>query len=73
MCAQRSKESQRQRAFELLAEESQVPIDEVTQRYENEFAKNSRSERALPVFSPASLCDVRKSLLGRANGERPPE
>jgi len=55
MCVQRSQESQRQHGFERLAKESHVPIAEVAQLYENEWAKLALGAR-FAGFLATSLC-----------------
>ena len=72
MSAQRSNESQRERAFEHLAHESQVSVEEVARLYENERAKLAVGARLTGFLAIFSLRNVRTRLRGRANGEQVP-
>lgn len=72
MHADRGKESARHRAIAFLAEESQVPIDEVAQLYEDERAElevGARITGFLPIFA---VRKVRALLRQRSTGKRQP-
>lgn len=71
MYADHSKGSHQQRAIELLAQESQVPINEVAQLYEDERAGlevGARITGFLPIFA---IRKVREMLRLRSAGKRP--
>ena len=64
--------SHQQRAIEFLAQESQVPINEVAQLYEGERAElevGARLTGFLPIFA---IRKVREMLRQRSTGKRPP-
>ena len=71
MYADHSKGSHQQRAIEFLAQESQVPINEVAQLYEDERAGlevGARITGFLPIFA---IRKVREMLRRRSAGKRP--
>jgi Protein of unknown function (DUF3562) len=71
MYTDRSKGSYQQRAIEFLARESQVPINEVAQLYEDEragLAVGARITGFLPIFA---IRNVRETLRRRSAGKRP--
>jgi hypothetical protein len=71
MYADLSKGSHQQRAIEFLAQESQVPINEVAQLYEDERAElevGARLTGFLPIFA---IRKVREMLRRRSTGKRP--
>ena len=71
MYADHSKGSHQQRAIEFLAQESQVPINEVAQLYEDERAGlevGARITGFLPIFA---IRKVREMLRLRSAGKRP--
>jgi len=71
MHADHSKGSHQQRAIEFLAQESQVPINEVARLYEDERAElevGARLTGFLPIFA---IRKVREMLCRRSAGKRP--
>jgi len=71
MYADHSKGSQEQRAIEFLAQESQVPINEVAQLYEGERAAlevGARLTGFVPIFA---IRKVRALLRRRSTAKRP--
>ncbi len=72
MDAQPGKKSHQQQAIEFLAQESQVPIDEVARLYEDERAGlevGARLSGFLPIFA---IRRVREMLRVRSTAMRPP-
>jgi hypothetical protein len=70
MSADHSKGSHQQRAIEFLAQESQVPINEAAQLYEDERAElevGARLTGFLPIFA---IRKVREMLRRRSAGKR---
>jgi len=70
MHADHSKGSHQQRAIEFLAQESQVPINEIAQLYEDERAElavGARLTGFLPIFA---IRKVREMLRRRSVGKR---
>ena len=68
MGALRSKESQRQRACEFLARESQVSLDEVKRLYEDEWARLALDARMTDYLSVFTVRNVRNRLRARSKG-----
>jgi hypothetical protein len=67
MYADREERSNHQRAIEFVARESQVPINEVAQLYEDERAElevDARITRFLPIFA---IRKVRETLRQRSD------
>jgi hypothetical protein len=72
MYADHSKGSHQERAIEFLAQESQVPINEVAQLYKDERAAlevGARLTGFVPIFA---IRKVRAMLRRRSTGRRPP-
>lgn len=66
-----SKESHHQRAIESLAEESQVPVDEVAQLYEDTHAELEAGAHIRSFLGIFALRNVRKTLRQRSRAEPP--
>jgi hypothetical protein len=66
-----SKQSHHQRAIESLAEESQVPVNEVAQLYEDAHAELESGARVRSFLGIFALRKVRKMLHQRSRGEPP--
>jgi len=64
-----SKESHHQRAIEVLAAESQVPVNEVAQLYEDARAELEAGARIRNFLGIFALRKVRKTLLERSRGK----
>jgi len=62
-----SKESHHRRAIESLAEESQVPVNEVAQLYEHAHAELEAGARVRSFLGIFALRSVRKTLLERSH------
>jgi hypothetical protein len=61
MHAERSTHSQRERAVEVLAQESRAPIDDVAQLYGKELAKlevDARIKSFIPIFALRNVRDL---------------
>ena len=72
MYAQPGKKSHQQQAIEFMAQESQVPIDEVARLYEDERAELEAGARLtgfLPIFA---IRKVREILRQRSIGKLSP-
>jgi hypothetical protein len=72
MFPQPSKKSLQQRAIELLARESQAPIDEVTRLYEDEWAELEDGARITGFLAILTTRNVREMLRRRSTGKRLP-
>lgn len=70
MYADHSKESRHQRAIEFLAQESQVPVNEVAQLYENARAKLEVGARIRSFLGIFAIRNVRKMLRQRSPESR---
>jgi len=68
MYADHGKESHHQRAIESLAEESQVPVNEVAQLYEDARAKLEVGARIRSFVGIFAIRNVRKALRQRSRG-----
>jgi hypothetical protein len=66
-----SKGSHHQRAIEFLAHESQVPINEVAQLYEDELADLNMGARITAFLGIFTFRNVRETLRKRRAGKRP--
>ena len=66
-----SKESHHQRAIESLAEESQVPVNEVARLYEDARAELEAGARIRSFLGIFALRNVRKMLRQRGRGKAP--
>ena len=64
-----SQESHHQRAIESLAEESQVPVNEVARLYEDARAELEAGARIRNFLGIFALRKVRKALLERSRGK----
>jgi len=64
-----SKESHHERALESLAEESQVPVNEVARLYEGVHAELEAGARIRSFIGIFALRKVRKTLLERSGGK----
>jgi uncharacterized protein DUF3562 len=64
-----SKESHHQRAIESLAEESQVPVNEIARLYEDARAELEAGARIRSFIGIFALRKVRKTLLERSRGK----
>jgi hypothetical protein len=64
--------SHHQRAIEFLAHESQLPINEVTQLYEDELADLSVGARITAFLGILTFRKVRERLRKRSTGKRLP-
>jgi hypothetical protein len=62
--------SHQQRAIEFLARESQVPVSEVTQLYEDARAKLEVGARVRTFLGIFAIRNVRKLLRQRSRGKR---
>jgi hypothetical protein len=71
MYADHGKESHHQRAIESLAEESQVPVNEVAQLYEDAHAELEVGARIRSFLGIFALRNVRKTLRERRRAEPP--
>jgi len=69
MYADHGKESHHQRAIESLAEESEVPVNEVAQLYEDARAELETGARIRNFLGIFALRKVRKTLLERSRGK----
>jgi len=65
MYADNGKQSHHRRAIEFLAEESQVPVNEVAQLYENARAKLEAGARITSYLGIFAIRNVRRMLLQR--------
>ncbi len=72
MYAQPSKKSHQRRAIESLAQESQVPIDEVARLYEDEWAELEDGARITGFLAILTTRNVREMLRRRSVGKRRP-
>jgi hypothetical protein len=72
MHAQPRKRSHQERAIEFLAQESQVPIDEVTRLYKDEWAGLEDGARVTGFLAILTTRNVRATLRRRGVGKRPP-
>ena len=73
MFAPQSRKADQTRIIESLARESEFPVDEVTQLYEDELAElgvGARITSFLPIFA---LRNVREALRTRRAAARPAE
>jgi hypothetical protein len=66
-----SRESHHERAIVSLAEESQVPVNEVARLYEDARAKLETGARIRTFLGIFALRNVRKTLRRRSRGEPP--
>ena len=66
-----SRESHHERAIESLAEESQVPVNEVARLYEDARAKLETGARVRSFLGIFALRNVRKTLRQRSREEPP--
>lgn len=64
-----SKESHHQRAIEVLAAESQVPVNEVAQLYEDARAELEAGARVRSFLGIFALRKVRNTLRERSRGK----
>jgi len=64
-----SKESHHERALEFLAEESQVPVNEVARLYEDVHAELEAGARIRSFIGIFALRKVRKTLRERSRGK----
>jgi hypothetical protein len=64
-----SNESHHERAIESLAEESQVPVNEVARLYEDARAELEAGARIRNFLGIFALRKVRKTLLERSRGK----
>ena len=64
-----SKESHHQRAIEVLAAESQVPVNEVAQLYEDARAELEAGARVRSFLDIFALRKVRNTLRERSRGK----
>jgi hypothetical protein len=64
-----SKESHHQRAIESLAEESQVPVNEVARLYEDARAELEAGARVRSFLGIFALRKVRNTLRERSRGK----
>jgi ribosomal protein L34 len=71
MDPQPGKKSHQQRAIELLAQESQVPVDEVARLYRNEWAELEDGARVTGFVAILATRNVREVLRRRRIGKRP--
>jgi hypothetical protein len=69
MSAHYSKRSHQQRAIEFLAQESQVPVSEVAQLYEDARAKLEIGARIRSFIGIFAIRNVRKMLRQRSRGK----
>ena len=72
MYPQPGKKSHQERAIELLAQESQVPVDEVARLYRNEWAELEDGARITGFVAILATRNVREMLRRRRIGKRPP-
>jgi Protein of unknown function (DUF3562) len=72
MYADHSRESHHQRAIEFLAQESQVPVNEVAQLYEDARAELEIGARIRSFLGIFAIRNVRKMLRQRSSARRPP-
>jgi hypothetical protein len=72
MYPQPGKKSHQQRAIELLAQESQVPVDEVARLYRNEWAELQDGARITGFLGIFTTRNVREMLRRRSIGKRSP-
>ena len=70
MYADPTKQSHHQRAIKFLAEESQVPVNEVAQLYEKARAELEVDARITSYLGIFALRNVRKVLRQRSLGRR---
>ena len=70
MYADHGKESHHQRAIESLAEESQVPVNEVSRLYEDERAKLEVGARIKGFLGIFAIRNVRNMLRQRSPGKQ---
>jgi hypothetical protein len=61
-----------QRAIELLARESRVPVDEVARLYRNEWAELEDGARITGVLGMFTTRNVREMLRRHSSGKRSP-
>ena len=61
-----------QRAIEFLAQESQVPMNEVAQLYEDERAELEVGARITGFLTLFAIRNVREMLRQRSAGKAPP-
>ena len=71
MYADHGKESHHQRAIESLAAESQVPVNEVAQLYEDAHAELEAGARIRSFLGIFALRNVRETLRQRSRGDAP--
>ncbi len=72
MYPQPGRKSSQERAIELLAQESQVPVDEVARLYRNEWAVLEDGARITGFVAILATRNVRETLRRRRIGKRPP-
>jgi len=72
MHPQPSKKSRQQRAIASLAQESQVPIDEVARLYEDQWAELEDGARIADFLAIFTARNVREMLRRRSVGKRAP-
>lgn len=72
MYPQPGKKSHQQRAIELLAQESRVPVDEVARLYRNEWAELEDGARITGFLGIFTTRNVREMLRRRSIGKRSP-
>lgn len=70
MYLQPSKKSRQQRAIESLAQESQVPIDEVARLYDDQWAELEDGARITSFLAIFTTRNVREMLRRRGTGKR---
>ena len=70
MHADHSTASHHQRAIESLAQESQVPVSEVAQLYDNAHAELEVGARIKSFLGIFAIRNVRKMLRQRSPGKR---
>jgi len=66
-----TEQSYRQRGIAFLSEESHVPIGEVTQLYEHEWAALGRGARISSFLPLLTVRNVRRLLRARRPGKHP--
>lgn len=72
MYPQPGKKSRQERAIELLAQESKVPVDEVARLYRNEWAALEDGARITSFVAILTTRNVREMLRRRSIGKRAP-
>jgi hypothetical protein len=71
MYFQSSKKSHQQRAIAFLAQETQVPLDEVARLYEDEWAELEEGARITGFLAILTTRNVREMLRRRSIGKLP--